>query len=162
MPLTLQQSMTELDLYGTVNAAYCSLDGINYVPGESLEEVFHRLHLFIEPGGVLVFDINSPYKLRGQDGQVYVDETDDVLCLWRTWLSEDGSALEYGVDIFSRQGKLWRRQAEEQREYIHTVEDLTGKLKKQGFSEIMTFGDLRPAPPEEKEGRIFISARRNV
>ena len=59
-PLVLNQSMTELDLYDVVSAAVCTLDGINYVPEDKLGKVFHRLRLFIEPGGVLIFDINSP------------------------------------------------------------------------------------------------------
>lgn len=43
-PLLLCQEASELDLYGTVDAAYCSLDGIDYLPPEELPEVLHRLH----------------------------------------------------------------------------------------------------------------------
>lgn len=32
-PIYLQQSMEELDLYGTVEAAVCCLDSINYLTG---------------------------------------------------------------------------------------------------------------------------------
>ena len=46
-PLLLCQSAEELDLYGTVDAAVCSLDGFDYLAPESLPEVLHRLHLFI-------------------------------------------------------------------------------------------------------------------
>ena len=59
-PLFLLQEASRLDLYGTVDAAYCSLDGMNYIPPEELPRVFHRLHLFIRPGGLLVFDIRTP------------------------------------------------------------------------------------------------------
>ena len=82
-PLFLLQDAAELDLYGTVDAAFCSLDGINYLPPDALPEVFRRLHLFIRPGGLLIFDMRTPEWLEGLDGQVFVDETDDLLCLWR-------------------------------------------------------------------------------
>ena len=82
-PLFLCQDAAELDLYGTVDAAYCSLDGMNYIPPASLGKVFHRLHLFIRPDGLLIFDIRPPEWLRALDGQVFVDEQEDVLCLWR-------------------------------------------------------------------------------
>ena len=35
-PLLLCQEAAQLDLYGTVDAAYCSLDGIDYLPPEEL------------------------------------------------------------------------------------------------------------------------------
>ena len=38
-PLFLLQDAAELDLYGTVDAAYCSLDGMNYLPPDALPEV---------------------------------------------------------------------------------------------------------------------------
>lgn len=39
-PLFLCQSAAELDLYGTVDAAVCSLDGLDYIPPAELPEVF--------------------------------------------------------------------------------------------------------------------------
>lgn len=59
-PLFLCQSMTELDLYGTVDAAVSCLDAVNYLPPKDLPELLRRLHLFLEPDGVFVFDIQSP------------------------------------------------------------------------------------------------------
>ena len=85
-PLFLCQEASELDLYGTVDAAYCSLDGMNYIPCDELPELFHRLKLFIRPQGLFMFDIRSVEWLRSMDGQVYVDETPDCLCLWRAEL----------------------------------------------------------------------------
>ena len=51
-PLFLLQNAEELDLYGTVDAAYCSLDAMNYLPRALLPEVFRRLAQlaqFLEP-----------------------------------------------------------------------------------------------------------------
>ena len=59
-PLFLCQDAAALDLYGTVDAAVCSLDGMNYIPPEDLPEVFRRLWLFVRPGGLLIFDIRTP------------------------------------------------------------------------------------------------------
>ena len=42
-PLFLCQDAAELDLYGTVDAAVCSLDGMNYIPPEDLPELLRRL-----------------------------------------------------------------------------------------------------------------------
>lgn len=160
-PIFLHQTMEGLDLYGTVSAAVCSLDGINYLPPDALGPVFERLRLFVEPGGLFIFDVNTPEKLKGLDDQMFCDETDDVFCVWRTELTEDGDALHYGLDIFSRLADdVWERGEEEHLEYLHRVDTLTQELEAHGFGEIRTFAELRDRPPGEDERRIFIAARR--
>ena len=160
-PIFLQQTMEELDLFGTVDAAVCSLDGINYVPDQALDRVFDRLRLFVAPGGVFIFDVNTPSRLESLDGQVFLDERDDVYCVWRGELAEDRSCLRYGMDVFSlRPDGAWDREGEEHVEYIHTASRLTRCLESHGFGDIRIFGELRQEPPEDYEQRIFIAARR--
>ena len=84
-PIFLHQSMPKLDLYGTVDAAICCLDSLNYLTRPAdVQRTFQRLNLFIAPGGLLVFDINTVDKLAALDGQVFLDETEDTYCVWRT------------------------------------------------------------------------------
>ena len=146
-PLFLCQSAQELDLYGTVDAAICSLDGMNYLPGEDLGEVFRRLHLFVRPGGLLIFDIKSPESLRALDGSVSVDEDEDLLCLWRADFDESENCLVYGMDLFEREGALWRRSGEEHVEYAHTRSQLRRELEEHGL-------------PQGEKGRVFVCAKR--
>lgn len=155
-PLFLCQRAEELDLYGTVDAAYCSLDGLNYLPPEALPEVFRRLHLFVRPGGLLIFDIRLPDWLRSLDGQVFVDEKEDLLCLWRADFDEERRAIVYGMDLFERRGRLWRRSSEEHVEYAHDPGALRALLEKAGFTDI----ELREDCPQGGAGRMFILAKR--
>ena len=97
--------------------------------------MFRRLHLFIRPGGLLIFDIRTPDWLKSLDGQIFVDETDDVLCLWRADFDEQEQAIIYGMDLFSRENRLWRRSREEHVEYAHHPEHLTELLKAAGFED---------------------------
>ena len=155
-PLFLLQSAEELDLYGTVDAAYCSLDGINYLTPDSLPEVFRRLHLFIRPGGLLIFDIRTPDWLKSLDGQIFVDETDDVLCLWRADFDEREHALVYGMDLFSRENNLWRRSREEHVEYAHSPERLEALLREAGFDGF----SWQDRAISKSEGRLFLCSVR--
>ena len=156
-PLFLCQSMQELDLYGTVGAAVCSLDGLDYVPPEELYEVFRRLGLFIEPGGVFAFDINKPEKLRALDGEMFLDETDDAYCVWRAEWDEALCACRYGIDLFTRAGDLWERGFEEHIEFAHAPETLTRTLKAAGFSDIRL---VDGADTETRDaGRLFVTAK---
>lgn len=153
-PLFLCQEAAELDLYGTVDGACCSLDGINYLPPEDLPELFRRLHLFIEPGGKFAFDFHAPEHLRSLDGGTFVDENDDVLCLWRGEFDEEENALYYGMDIFRKQGKLWRREEEEHVEYAHSTEGLKALLEAAGFTDVQLVTD----GPLSESGRLFMIA----
>ena len=155
MPLYLCQDAAELDLYGTVDAAYCSLDGINYIPPDKLGRVFDRLHLFVRPYGLFIFDIKTPESMMALDGEIFVDETDEVLCLWRADFSEEENALLYGMDLFSRRGKLWQRECEEHIEYAHSPEMLKEALEEAGFEQVRFFTDC----PQGDRGRMFVSAK---
>ena len=155
-PLFLCQQAQELDLYGTVDACICSLDGMNYIEPEALPELFRRLDLFIRPGGLLIFDIRTPEILKSLDGQVFVDEKDDVLCLWRADYDEELPGIVYGMDIFSRRGRLWEREGEEHIEYAYKPEYLEELLRARGFVDVKLHHDC----PQGDKGRLFISAKR--
>ena len=100
-PIFLHQSMPQLDLYGTVDAAICCLDSLNYLTRPAdVQRTFRRLHLFIAPGGLLVFDINTVAKLAALDGQVFLDETEDTYCVWRTEYHR--GLCTYYMDLFYR------------------------------------------------------------
>ena len=155
-PLFICQSAQELDLFGTVDAALCSLDGINYLPPSDLGEVFRRLALFIRPGGLLIFDIKSPESLRAMGGSVSVDEDEDLLCLWRADYDREEDCLVYGMDLFEREGELWRRSGEEHLEYAHEPEFLCRELEAHGFA-VLGFDTKGP---QGELGRVFVTAKR--
>ena len=155
-PLLLCQDAAEIDLYGTVDAAYCSLDGLNYIPPEKLRTVFFRLRYFIRPGGLLLFDVHTPEWFRSLDGEIFVDESDDLLCLWRADFDEEEEKIVYGMDLFERQGRLWRRSGEEHVEYAHELSSLTALLTELGYSDVRQIRDC----PQKEQGRVFISAVR--
>ncbi len=153
-PMFLCQEASALDLFGTVEGAYCSLDGMNYLPPEELPEVFRRLHLFIEPGAKFAFDFHSPEHLRSLDGGTFVDEDEDMLCLWRAEFDEEEGALIYGMDIFRRKGRLWERECEEHVEFVHEPEELCALLESCGFADVRLLTD----GPRHEEGRLYIVA----
>ena len=69
-PLLINQRMEELDLYGNVDACLCCLDSVNYVTDpDDLAEAIRREHLFLNPDGLFVFDINTPAKFSISTGK---------------------------------------------------------------------------------------------
>ena len=161
-PVFLHQSMPKLDLYGTVEAAVCCLDSLNYLTSpRDVQKTFERLALFIAPGGILVFDINSALYLRNLDGQVFLDETDDVYCVWRAEFEKRNRVCTYWMDIFTRrEDGVWNRSVEEHRQRAYEVDELRSWLLEAGFTHIRTYGDCRMSAPKEGEQRIYFSAVR--
>ena len=162
-PIFLHQPMERLDLYGTVDACVCCLDSVNYVTRPAaLERAFERVRLFLEPGGLFVFDINTPEKLAALDGQIFLDENEDVYCVWRCEYAPRRRICTYYMDVFRRDGGLWQRGVEIHREYAYTPDELEAMLARAGFSRIRRHGDRRLRPPRPGEGRIFFTARKDL
>lgn len=159
-PLLICQDLEELDLYGTSDAAVCTLDGMNYIPREKLARVFDRIRLFLNPGGLLVFDCLAEHALRELDGQIFLDERADVFCVWRTDFDEDSRSCVYCMDLFEKQGRLWRRDTEEHVEYAHTTNELEDVLRRSGFTDVRFFADRKTEGPSPQERRFFCAARK--
>ena len=100
-PLFLHQSMPRLHLGMEVDAAISTLDALNYLTRTAdLRETLRRVYRWLRPGGLFLFDVNTPYKLRRMDGQVYLDETEDSYCVWRTFYAPGRKICTYQVDLF--------------------------------------------------------------
>ena len=160
-PMFLCQPMEKLDLYGTIDACVCCLDSVNYVTRpKALQRAFERVHLFLMPGGLFLFDINSPEKLRGLDGQVFIDEREDLFCVWRAEYSERRRICSYGFDLFWREGDAWSRACEEHEEYAYEPEEIEAYLRQAGFTSVKRYGERTMRPPRPGADRICFCAKK--
>jgi len=160
-PLFLHQGFTDLDLYGTVDAAVCSLDCVNYITDEAaLVPSFQRLNLFLEPGGVFIFDVISLDKYRKYRDSLFLDQTEDVYCVWQVDFDPDTGLCSYNVDIFTRRGDLWALDSEEHTQRAYSNETLLKALTEAGFEDVRFFGAFTGKEPEAGEQRIFVAARK--
>lgn len=162
-PMFLCQSMERLDLYGTIDACVCCLDSVNYVTDpKKLLRAFQRVHLFLMPGGLFLFDINTQEKLIGLDGQVFLDETEDSYCVWRAEYSKRSRLCSYFMDIFrlDPMSGQWERGEELHQERAYSVSELTDFLHQAGFSSVQVYGNLKLRPPLPGEERVFFVARK--
>lgn len=161
-PFFVAQPMQRLRIPEPVDACVCALDSINYVTKpQDVQKAFRRVYESLRPGGLFVFDINTPYKLEGLDGQVFLDETEDSYCVWRAVYDKRHSLCRYGMDLFQQANDgLWERSFEEHVERAYTPEELSDWLADAGFAQIEQFGNLRLEAPENTELRIFFAAKK--
>lgn len=157
--LLLSQNLAGLELYGTIRAAVSTSDTLNHLPPNDLKEAVSRVSLFTEPGGLLVFDVNTPYKhqellanntflIKGEDGSV---------CHWHNRYDEELSACEITIELSENDKKLF---SETFLEYDYSL-DFWRELLAANDYELLTVmdGDDFISPHEETE-RYLISARK--
>ena len=155
------QALQEMRLPRGVDLAVCALDGLDYIldPADCAEAI-RRIYKALNPGGIFIFDVNTPEKLRAMDGQMFLDEDDDVYCVWRGEFDEKTNICSYGMDLFRRCGENWERSFEEHREYSYSQQQLRGYLKDAGFTHIRVYADGLLEAPRAGEQRIYFSARK--
>ncbi len=160
-PRFICQKLQELYLPRGVDLAVCALDSLDYItdPADCARAIA-RVYKVLNPGGIFIFDVNTPEKLRAMDSQVFLDEDDDVYCVWRGEFDEETNICSYGMDLFQRQGNVWHRSFEEHREYAYSEAQLREYLKAAGFTHIAVYADRQFAPPREGEQRIYFKARK--
>ena len=163
--LFLCQDMTALDLYGTVDAAVCTLDGLCHLPNEeSVFAALQKVSLFMNPGGVFLFDVNSVYKHRAVLGNnTFVYDTDDVYCVWQNTLLSDGVTVQMDLDFFepvSDEGD-YVRQSERFTERAYPRETLEAMLKKAGFTVLDVFNGYSGKPAQDTSERLLFAVRKD-
>ncbi len=142
--------MRRLDLYDTVDGAVCVMDSLNHLTRTAeLDAVFARLSLFIAPGGLFVFDVNTPYKHREVLGDSdYILEEDGLLCLWRNRLTPRTCTVEIWLDMLEEgpDGR-YRRETEIIRERAYSLNMWHKVAKRAGFEPLAVYADMTEEKP---------------
>lgn len=156
------QDMARLALPEPVEAVISCLDSINYVTHPSaLKQTFRRVYRALVPGGLFLFDVKTPLSLEEDDGQIYLDEDEDIFCVWRGEYSPRRRVCGYGVDLFvRREDGGWDRGSEYHEEYAYTMDELEGFLREAGFQNIKQYGDKTMRPPKDGTRRVFFAAEK--
>lgn len=158
-PYFICQPMQKLRLPSQVDAVCCLLDSLNYVTEpEACRQTMHRVYRALKQGGIFFFDINTPQKLRGLDGQVFLDENEESYCVWRAEFDEAEKLCYYGIDLFCRKGQLWQRSFEQHCEYAYEPEELKAWLREAGFARVEAYADRCMEKPAENAQRIYFAA----
>ncbi|MBR5089813.1 MAG: methyltransferase domain-containing protein [Ruminiclostridium sp.] len=157
----LCQDMTELDMFGTIDAAVCALDSLNHLESDDeLREVFGRVSLFLNAGGVFVFDVNTPYKHEHiLADSTYVYETDRVFCVWENEYAGEG-VTEIQLDFFERnEDGTYTRSSDFFTETAWPREKIESLLKEAGFELCAVYEYPTLNEPGGKSEKLTFAAR---
>ena len=145
--LWINQDMASFELYGTVDAAVCCFDSLNYLldPGD-VKKCFALVRNYLNPGGLFVFDVNSRHKFESvyaNNSFVIENAKKRVFCIWQNRYAKKTRICDFHITLFVGQPDgNYARHEETQREKYHSGEFLENSLLEAGFSDISIFCDF--------------------
>lgn len=164
--LYLCQDMRELELYGTVGAAVCCLDSVNYLlEEEDLRRVFSLTHNYLDPDGLFIFDVNTPKKFRTvYSDNAYILEDEDengaIFCGWQNEFDEESGICDFYLTLFEEdEDGAYIRSDEHQRERCYSMEQLKDALEGAGMELIGVYSDFEFKAAEDTDERWYVVAR---
>ncbi len=160
--LYLCQQMPEFELFGTVDAVLCLLDSINYVTEkEDVLQTFKLVHNYLNPGGLFIFDVNTPYKLKNVlAGNTFCGEGDGVFYTWENVYDPEEKLSEFKLEFFIQNGEMYERKTEFHYERAYSDREIKGMLKKAGLTLLAVYDDLTFDGPSPHSEKIFYIAKK--
>ncbi len=134
--LYLLQDMRSFELYGTVLAITCICDSLNYLlKEEDLRTTFALVANYLEPGGIFVFDMKTPYTYEEilKDG-TFAENDEDGSYIWENHYDKEERLNEYDLTLFIREEDgRFARYTETHRQRAYGKDEVERLLKEGGL-----------------------------
>ncbi len=161
--LLLNQSMQEIDLYGTVDCAICVLDGINHLADAGqVKRAFEKVSLFMNKGGAFAFDVNTIHKHKNiLADNVFVYELENLFCTWQNNYNESDNSVDISLDFFEEEDGVYYRSCESFTEQAYELADIKKWLEEAGFEVVGIFDDMTTDEVmPESERAVFLAKKK--
>ena len=161
--LYLCQDMREFELFGTVAAVVSVCDSLNYLTGDGeLLDVFRLVNNYLDPEGLFVFDLRTPYYYANVLGESTICENrDEGSFIWENFYDPESRINEFDMTVYMREGKDNRYTRFEETHYqrSYTLNEVKAALKAAGLEIISLFGEGSHDKPGRTEERVYFVAR---
>ncbi|MFW5632650.1 MAG: class I SAM-dependent DNA methyltransferase [Acetivibrio ethanolgignens] len=163
--LYLLQDMREFELYGTVAAIVSICDSMNYITEEEeLLGVFRLANNYLDPGGLFIFDLNTPYKYEELlADNVIAENREDCAFIWENYYDRENRINEYDLSIYVEEEEdLFRRYSEVHYQKAYPLELVRKLLEKAGMEFVTAYDAFTREPPKADSERIYVIAREKM
>lgn len=162
--LVLREDMRKLDLYGTVQGAVSSFDVLNYLTSaKDLDAALGRVGLFMEKGGIFVFDINTDHTYDNLYARrAYVYEEEDAMLVWQNAYHPKTRLCRFYLTLFQK-GKdgAYTREDTLHVQKNHAQKTVRKAAAVAGFDILGAYGDLNFKTPEKTDPKAYFVLRKN-
>lgn len=160
--LYLLQDMREFELYGTVRAVVSICDSMNYIlDEEDMLQVFKLVNNYLDPKGIFIFDLNTPYKYRELLGETTISENrEEGSFIWDNYFDEEEQINEYDLTLFIREEKdLYRKYQETHYQHAYELDTVIKLLEQAGMEFVTAYDAFSKEPVKTDSERIYVIAR---
>lgn len=155
--------MRHFKLHRPVDVVNCACDGVNYLTSRAaLCAFFRSSHAALKPGGMLLFDVSTRFKLSEVlGGNCFGEDLPECTYLWRNAYDPETKLLEMRLNVFTPEPDgRYRRFDEVHIQRAHSDAELRSALSDCGFAVLDVFDDLTDAPCSERSERALYVCRR--
>lgn len=151
--------MVEFENSGKYDLIVILLDSINYVTDpKDLQKLFDNCYKNLKDEGLLVFDINSEYKMTQVFGSnCYVYEYEDIFYTWDNFYEDDLVDMHLNFFVENEDGS-YDRIYEYQQERIYRTNEVTKMVEQAGFKDVKTYDEDDFGNVKDDSQRILFSA----
>jgi len=161
-PVFICQDMCELDLYGTVDGCVCALDSLNYLTEQwQLKRAIKRISMFLNRGGLFIFDVKTPKMFADLDGVSAVWEEEELFAAWQYGYDKKSMRAAHAVDLFERQADgSYKRYGETHYQRAYIREKIEEILLQNGLEIVGVYRDFKLHKADEATDRLYYAARK--
>ena len=112
------------------------MDSLNYLTEDgALNTVFKLCNNYLEPGGLLLFDVNSEYKFEHiLSDNIFTFDSEDIYYTWENDYSAEEKLCDFYLTFFVKQGNVYERFDEMHTERCYSDGEICRALEQNGFS----------------------------
>ena len=165
--LYLNQDMREFELYGTVAAVVSICDSMNYITEEEdILKVFSLVRNYLDPGGVFIFDMNTPYYYRHVLGETTIcDNREEGSLIWENYFDSETKINEFDITLYIRrnsekESSLYERYEETHYQRAYSPLKIKKLLEKAGLKDVKIYKAFTDKNPDARTERIYFTARK--
>jgi ubiquinone/menaquinone biosynthesis C-methylase UbiE len=160
-----QQNMTELRGFSGFDCATIFCDSLNYLLEErEVQQTFFGIYELLGKGGLLLFDVHSPYKMdRVFRDAVFTSNDEEISYIWSCYPLSFPHSVEHELTFFVRgdDGK-YERYDEWHKQRTYEMMQYQQWLTEAGFTVLEITADFTDEAPTETSERIFFVAQKTV
>lgn len=159
--------MRALPALGAFDLVTCLGDALNHLLAlDDVQTALGEMRRALAPGGLVVFDLNLFVAYRDTPDTIVEDE--DRVVLWPgagARIAAPGGVGELVVDVFEREGALWRRTRSSQPHRHHPLAEVVAAVRVTGLEVVAVHGQhpgvrLEPTADEHVHAKAIVIARR--
>lgn len=140
----------------------CFFDALNYLlTPEDLERTFRQVHAALLPGGLFIFDMNTPQGLEaGWAAGEAVEVFPQLVSFMHEVYDPESQIAQVRLSFYVSDPPGYRRLEEVHRERGYTFDEIGQRLAAAGFADVRIFDCFTFDPPVGTSRRVAAVARR--